>query len=78
MIDINELKEIVADVLDIDAEELHDDIMLEELKDWDSVNAVRLMLHLESALEVRLPVERVMQAKSLKDLIAAASEESVR
>lgn len=78
MIDINDLKEIVADVLDIDAEELHDDIMLEELKDWDSVNAVRLMLHLESALEVRLPVERVMQAKSLKDLIAAASEESVR
>lgn len=78
MIDINDLKEIVADVLDIDAEELHDDIMLEELKDWDSVNAVRLMLHLESALEVRLPVELVMQAKSLKDLIAAASEESVR
>ncbi|MCZ8513155.1 acyl carrier protein [Paenibacillus filicis] len=77
MIDIKDLKEVIADVLDMDVEEIHDDIMLEELNDWDSVNAVRLMLHIESALGIRLPVEQMMKATSLKELLAAVTEETV-
>jgi acyl carrier protein len=77
MIEMKELMEVVADVLDMDEHDLHDEIRMEELPDWDSVNAVRLMVHLESALGIRLPVEQVMKAQSLKDLLYAATEEVV-
>ncbi|BFT74192.1 acyl carrier protein [Paenibacillus sp. P36] len=77
MIGMKALKEVVADVLDMDENDLHDEMRMEELPDWDSVNAVRLMVHLESALGVRLPVEQVMNAQSLKDLLIAATEEVV-
>lgn len=77
MIEMKELKEVVADVLDMDENDLHDEIRMEELPEWDSVNAVRLMVHLESTLGVRLPVEQVMKAQSLKDLLHAATEEVV-
>lgn len=74
MIAMTELKEVFADVLDMDAAELRDDAALEELPEWDSVNAVRLMVHLESALGIRLPVERVMSARTLRDIAEAAGE----
>lgn len=74
MIAMMELIDAVAEVLDMDAAELRDDMALEEIPEWDSVNAVRLMVHLEAALGVRLPVERVMSARTLKDIAAAAEE----
>ncbi|MBP1965604.1 acyl carrier protein [Paenibacillus aceris] len=77
MIEMKELKEVVADVLDMDENDLHDEIRMEDLPEWDSVNAVRLMVHLESALGVRLPVEQVMKAQSLKDMLHAVTEEVV-
>ncbi|WP_160036895.1 acyl carrier protein [Paenibacillus sp. An7] len=77
MIKLSETKRIVAEVLGIDEDILHDDIMLEELEDWDSVNAVRLILNMESELGVRLSVEQVIKARSLHDIQSAASEEAV-
>jgi acyl carrier protein len=75
MIGMKELKEVVADALDMEVEDIRDDMRLDELNDWDSVNAFRLMLHIESALGVRLPVEQLMKAESLKELLAIAGGE---
>lgn len=77
MIKLSDTKRIVAEVLDMDENTLHDDIMLEELEEWDSVNAVRLMLNMESELGVRLSIEQVLKARSLHDLQLAATEEAV-
>ncbi|WP_059048996.1 acyl carrier protein [Paenibacillus senegalimassiliensis] len=77
MIELAALKQVVAEVMDLEAEELQEDTLLEELEDWDSVNAVRLMLHLESELGVRLQVEQVMKAKSLRDLLTGANGEAI-
>lgn len=77
MIELAALKQVVAEVMDREVEELQDDILLEELEDWDSVNAVRLMLHLEAELGVRLQVEQVMKAKSLSDLLTGANGEAI-
>ncbi len=47
----------------------HDwDTPLTNLKDWDSVNAVRLMSRLENTLGVRIPVNEYLQVTTLHQL----------
>lgn len=74
MVSKTEIMHVLAEVLDVDHADITEDVKLEELPAWDSVNAVRLMVNLESELGIRLAVDQVMQAKQLQDIIEAATQ----
>lgn len=58
----------INEFMAIDATEEDWDTPLTNLKDWDSVNAVRLMSRLESTLVVRIPVNEYLQVTTLHQL----------
>ncbi|HEX6969191.1 MAG TPA: acyl carrier protein [Micromonosporaceae bacterium] len=77
------IAEVVADLLDVDADELSAATVLNSIHGWDSVNALRVLVYLERHLGVSLDYERFADATTLGDLARVVasvtrSEEAVR
>ncbi|MFE9422263.1 acyl carrier protein [Kitasatospora sp. NPDC006697] len=68
------VKDVVAQLLDLDEETLDAARPLAELEGWDSVNALRVLVFLERELGTSIDYERFMAAESLADLAALAGE----
>ncbi|TMN20879.1 acyl carrier protein [Lentibacillus cibarius] len=67
----NELIKIVADVLDLEIDEISPDMGPETLEEWDSVNALRILTNIEVDLGLRLPMETFMNAKTIGQIALA-------
>jgi len=50
----NELKAIIADVLEINTSELNAEVKLEDIESYDSVNALNLMVALSESANVQM------------------------
>ena len=62
--------DIVATVLDVDADGLRGALPLADIGGWDSVNAMRVLAYLESRLDAPLDYERFQRAETVGDLVA--------
>lgn len=67
------LMALVADILDIDAAELHEDQSLSDYEQWDSVNSLRLLVSIEKDLGVRLLVTQLESLRTIRDLLTLVS-----
>ena len=66
--------EIVATVLDVDADELNRDTPLAEIPGWDSVNALRVLAYLERRLGRSLDYDRFHDATTIGALAALVDD----
>lgn len=73
MFDQRKFLDLVKEVMDIDAGVESLDVPLASLEGWDSFNAMRLMMQLEAAAGVRLPVARFLEAGSLREIYDLAA-----
>ena len=64
------LQEILRDVVDDDTVIITDDMVAEDVVDWDSNNHVRLIVGLEEALNVRFETDEITRPESVGDLVA--------
>ena len=71
------VKDVVAQLLDLDEESLAMDQPLAELEDWDSVNALRVLVYLERELDTSIDYDRFMRAEALRDLAAIMADTPV-
>lgn len=60
--------EVVAQLLDVDEEELTAQRPLAAVAGWDSVNSLRVLVYLERELNVSLDYERFVAAQTVGDL----------
>lgn len=65
---VEKLIELIAEVLDMEPEELSADVGPEHIEEWDSVNALRILMNIEMEWGVRLSMEDYVQAKTIGDL----------
>lgn len=68
------IKEVMAEVLDIDPMLIDDNYSREETSTWDSLNHLRLITALEEAFGVKFTMQEVEEMQSyglLKERIAA-------
>ncbi|AVH61055.1 acyl carrier protein [Streptomyces dengpaensis] len=63
---------IVADLLEVDEAGLTPATLLADIEGWDSVNQMRLLLHLERDLAASLDYDRFLSAASLGQLTSLA------
>ncbi|MFC9327392.1 acyl carrier protein [Kitasatospora sp. NPDC057015] len=66
--------EVVAQVLDLDEEELAPELALPDLPGWDSVNAMRVLVLLERAAGEALDFDGFSGARTLAELAAVAAD----
>jgi acyl carrier protein len=71
MVSEEQLKQILAMLLDADEDELTGDTLLADLARWDSVNALRVLNYLERQTDGAIDYDRFMAALSVRDLSAA-------
>lgn len=68
------VREVVAQLLDLDEDELTMDQPLPEIAGWDSVNALRVLVFLEREAGAPLDYDGFMDATNLGDLAAIVAE----
>lgn len=66
--------EVVAQLLDVDEEELTTDRSLAGIAGWDSVNSLRVLVYLERELNVSLDYERFVAAQTVGDLASITAD----
>ena len=66
--------EVVAQLLDLESDELAMDTPLAGIEGWDSVNQMRILVYLERDLGTSLDYDRFMKAASLAELSAVVAD----
>lgn len=55
MLDEDKLKQVIADVLDVDAEMINADFSMDTVDQWDSLRHMTLVLAIEDAFGISIP-----------------------
>ncbi|MFF8035948.1 MULTISPECIES: acyl carrier protein [unclassified Streptomyces] len=69
-LDVSELRELVADTLDVELATLTDDVLLIEELGVDSVVALELAVTLEQRYGIRIPEEELGTVRRFPDILA--------
>lgn len=64
------IADILADLLDLEPEQVTADTPLTAIDGWDSVNALRVLVHLERSSGAPVDYERFTAATTVADLAA--------
>ncbi|WP_326552095.1 acyl carrier protein [Micromonospora sp. NBC_01813] len=76
--DVAAITDALADLLDLEPDDLTPGTELAAIDGWDSVNALRVLLYLERDLGRRLDYERFTAATTVADLAALAAPVATR
>jgi acyl carrier protein len=69
----DEIKAIMADVLDIDVSSISESTTMEDIESWDSLAHVKLVTALESGLDVMLDVSEIETMTSFRAIVDVLS-----
>ncbi|MBE5102252.1 acyl carrier protein [Priestia aryabhattai] len=68
MILSSNLIELLSDILEIEESDINFEEELSELENWDSVNSLRILTHIEDEFNIRLSMEQYSNVQTVKDL----------
>ncbi len=71
------LKEVLADVLEIDEASITDDTAPDNVDTWDSMNGLVLVTELEAKFNIKFKMEEVTSVKCVGDIKAALQNHGV-
>jgi acyl carrier protein len=77
MVDENALKQIIADVLEVDPAAIGEDFSMDDVEQWDSLRHMTLVLAIEDELGISIPDEEAANITSWP-LIRLVVEEQMR
>jgi acyl carrier protein len=69
-----QIREVMAGVLDVDAEALDDGFRRDDASAWDSMNHLRLISALEEAFGIRFTMKEVGEMESFGDVRQRVAE----
>lgn len=68
-----QVKEVFADLFEMDEEEVHNTDTMEDIDDWDSLMHIQLMLALEKEFSIKFSTQQIMEMKSVANIIQIIS-----
>ena len=71
-----DLKKIVASVLNVDEIEVNDSLTMDNAEQWDSFNHLLLISEIEKKMGIKFSIQEVEKIKSFRDLRETASSKS--
>lgn len=63
------IKEIVANTLGVDIDQITDDLAAGDIEEWDSVGNLTLISTIEEVLEVDIPIEDLYELNNIKAIV---------
>lgn len=70
----NEIKEIVADILEVDEDEIDGDAIFVEKYDVDSMLALEILATIEKKYKIKIPEERLANITTLNETVSLTNE----
>ena len=70
-------KEIIADILDIDEDQISNNFSPENCDSWDSMNNLRMITALEKAFKIKFSMEEISSMTNMEDISAMISQKSL-
>ena len=64
---------ILAQTMGADASAIHENTLLQEIPEFDSLQFVMLISELDEKYGIEIPLDKALDAKTVGDIIAAAS-----
>ncbi len=64
------VKKIIADILDLELEQVKDDANIMEDLDADSIAVMEIVMELEDELDVEVPTEDILELNTVGDIVA--------
>lgn len=68
-----QIRKIIADVLNVDAALVTDDLAVGSIPEWDSVGNLAIISTIEQALGVEFPLEELFDLTSVEAIIDAVN-----
>lgn len=65
---MQEFLAFIAGIFEVDVSDLSEDTAYEVYEKWDSMMQLRLVMEVEEKYDVNIPLEEVVNIRSLKDL----------
>ncbi|MFH0892359.1 MAG: acyl carrier protein [Candidatus Falkowbacteria bacterium] len=72
------LKKLIAKILEISENDITDDTSPETIGSWDSFNGLMMVSELENAYNIKFSMDEVVSVRSFKDIKAALGRHSVK
>lgn len=60
--------DFVADILEVEREDVSLDIVYNEFPGWDSLMMMRMIMEIEEEFDVTIPIENATKISNLRDL----------
>lgn len=60
--------DVMAEMFEVEANELSMDIEYKKYEKWDSLKMMNIVMELEDAFDISIPLEKISNVKTLKDL----------
>ena len=67
---IDEVKNVLANLWDLKADEIPDDCKLGQFHKWDSLSHIQIMLELENSLDLELNADNIQALNSLEKIVS--------
>ncbi|MCD7862160.1 MAG: acyl carrier protein [Lachnospiraceae bacterium] len=64
---------ILAETMGVDAATLHENTVLQELPDFDSLQFIMLISELDEKYQIEIPLDKALEVKTVGDLINSAA-----
>ena len=65
---MQEFLNFVADIMEVDVEEISENTAYGQFEKWDSLMHLRLVMEVEGEYDIEIPIDDVPNIKTLKDL----------
>ncbi|MFK4469730.1 acyl carrier protein [Bacillus sp. RC252] len=62
------LTELLADILEVEEEEISFNKELSDYEGWDSVNSLRILTHVEDEFNIRLSMDQYSKVQTIEQL----------
>lgn len=66
MINFNQLKRIISDILEVSLDNINEDSSPDNIEQWDSLSHIKLVMAIEAEFEVKLSPEDMTDMLSVK------------
>ena len=71
------LNEILCEVFRLKADELRDELTMDEVAKWDSLTHMNLVVAIEEGFDIQLTMDDIMSMKDIKTIKSIVSEKLV-
>jgi len=65
---LDKLLVLLSDIFQVNKSEINDNTSPQNIKTWDSFNTLKMVLELEKEFKITMPLEDVIEIKSVKDI----------